>query len=493
MPSSILFGFMRGIFSTGCGRIMNLGLGMLSLFLVVRHISAEAYGVFVLIRVITMFLAEISNFGLTLVIPKYLASSEDFQHKHRLINTIVYFRVLTILLSVPLILAARPALVALFGSSPLLMNVYGYIPVLFVLDSLARTFTSIMQGLFRFRLIGIVNTVAAIVNFIATLVLVLYLNLSTVGLVYALLISNALIVITASGAAHIKFRHGISLDILKEMLIFGSPLQMQFMLNFVFSRIDTVLIGSFLGTAGVAFYEVARKLPDGFMSLYEAFQSVYYPFISRFHAEGEREKLVRLLNNSIRVLLFLTSFLALLAVLFGKEIISLLFSPEYLPSYYAFVVLMFGLSLSVLDNTLGYSLLAIGEANKPLVVNLVRTIISFLLNLVVTPIFSFTGASVVAVVSNLIAAPLDAYFLWKRKVHAEIWAFFKPIVIAGGYGLLFHLLGSSLFSLKVVFSVLFVLTCLWMAVITREDWRLILTEARTARNNHFLRKEALAS
>lgn len=72
---------------------------------------------------------------------------------------------------------------------------------------------------------------------------------------------------------------------------------------------------------------------------------------------------------------------------------------------------MFGRNLAVLDNTLGYSLVAIGEPNKPLIVNLVRAIISVLINLVITPIFGFIGASAVAVVSKSIAALLDVYFL----------------------------------------------------------------------------------
>jgi O-antigen/teichoic acid export membrane protein len=313
-------------------------------------------------------------------------------------------------------------------------------------------------------------------------VFVFPLNLSTLGLIYAVFVSDTLIIILAYSAARIKNKRGINLPILKEMLIFGFPLQMQYMLDFVFARIDTVVIGSFLGTAGVAFYEVARKLPDSFMYLYDAFRSVYYPFIAKFHADGERKRVVKLLNNSNRMLSFLTSFGALVAVLFGKEIISLLFSQTYLPSYYAFVFLMFALNLSVLDNTLGYSLVAIGEPNKPLIVNLVRAIISLSLNLVITPIFSFIGASVVAVVSNLIAAPLDVYFLWKRDIRAEIAAFVKPVVISGGYGLLFLLLGASLLPIKILLVFLFILTCLLMSVITREDWWVILAEAKTARN-----------
>src|SRR5690349_12994698 len=271
MTDSILSQFMRGIFSIGFSRVMKLGLGMVSLMLVVRHISAEAYGAFVVIRVIYTFLAEVSNLGLTVVIPKYLASSDDDQHKFRLINTIIYFRVITILLLAPLMFVVRPGLAALFGSSPLLPTLFVYVPILFCLDSLARTLGSILQGLFLFKMLAIVSTVSAIVNFIATIVFVFPLNLGAIGLIYAVFVSNSVMIVLAYLAVHIKDKRGINLPILKEMLIFGFPLQMQYMLDFVFARIDTIVIGSFLGTAAIAFYEVARKLPDSLMYLYDAF------------------------------------------------------------------------------------------------------------------------------------------------------------------------------------------------------------------------------
>jgi O-antigen/teichoic acid export membrane protein len=482
MPASIFSSFMRGIFSTGLGRLMTLVLGMASLMLVVRHISAEAYGMFVLIRVISIFLAEVTNLGLTLVIPKYLAGSEDVQYKCGLINTVIYFRIVTIGVCGLLMFTGRPVLLALFGSSPLLRTFFVYVPILFGLESVARTLMAILQGLFRFRMIGIISTLSAAANFIATIVFVFPLNLSTIGLIYAVFVSDTLIIMLAYSAANIKDKARVNLPTLKRMLRFGLPLQMQYMLDFVFARIDTVVIGFWLGTASVAFYEVARKLPDSVMYLFDAFQSVYFSFISKFHADGSRDNVATLLSNSTRALSFLTSFAALGAVLFGKQIISLVFSQAYLPSYYAFVVLMFGLNLSVLDNVLGYSLVAIGEPTKPLIVNCIRAIINVSLNMVIIPMFNFFGAAVVTVVSNLIAAPLDVYFLGKRKVRVEILAFFKPVIISGGYGLLFLSVGTSLVYVKVVFIVMFILTCLLMSIITRDDRQVIVAETIRLRN-----------
>jgi len=470
---------MRGALSLGLSRFMTLGLGLLGLVLVVRRISVEEYGAFVLAKVIATFLVETSNLGLTLVIPKYLASSEDSYNKFSIINTVIYFRIFTISVVMSLILLARLLPEVIFTPYPFFLKLFIYIPFLFASESLAKTLNAILQGLFYFTALAIINTLSAIANFIATIVFVLLLNLSTLGLIYAVFVSNSLIIVLGYIAAQIKDKRITNASILKEMLIFGFPLQMQYVLGFVYSRIDTLVIGSFLGTAGVAFYEIARKLPDNLMYLYEAFRSVYYPFISKFHADGKREETVKLLNGSNRILSILTSFGALVALLFGKEIIFLCFSQAYLPSYYAFVFLMFGLNFFVLENTLGYSLVAIGEPNKPLIVNLVRSIVSLSLNLIIIPAFSFLGASIVSVVSNLVVTPLDVYFLWKKHIRVEGGAFMKPVLISCGYGLIFLLLGTSMLLIKILFVILFILTCSMMSVVTRQDWRFISVETKT--------------
>lgn len=455
---------------------------MASLMLVVRHIPATAYGVFVLIRVIYTFLAEATSFGLTLVIPKYLAASEDVSYKGGLINTVIYFRVATVMVCGLLVFAGLPFMLHLFGSSSPTERCFLYIPILFGLESVARVLLSILQGLFQFRTIGVIGATSAIANFIATIVFIFPLNLSTMGLVYAVCVSDAVIIVWAYLAICIEDRWTVNIPLLKNMLRFGLPLQGQYMLDFVFARIDTVIIGSWLGTESVALYEIARKLPDSGMYLFDAFQSVYLSFIAKLHSEEAWERIGKVLNNSTRLLSFVTSFGFLGAVLFGKEIISIVFSPKYLSSYYPFVILMFSLSLSVIDSVLGYSLVAIGEATKPLVVNGVRAVLNLSLNLLTIPVFRVIGAAAATVASNLVAAPLDINFLRKKRIPASTLAFFKPLLIGGACSLLFFSVGTSRLSVKFVFMLMFILTSILMSVITREDGQDIIAEAICIRN-----------
>ena len=107
----------------------------------------------------------------------------------------------------------------------------------------------------------------------------------------SLFVSDTLIIILAYSATDVQDKAMVTLPTLKGMVRFGWPLQMQYILDFVFARIDTVIIGAWLGATSVALYEVARKLPDSIMYLFDAFQSVYFSLFLNFTLMGRGTKL----------------------------------------------------------------------------------------------------------------------------------------------------------------------------------------------------------
>lgn len=259
------------------------------------------------------------------------------------------------------------------------------------------------------------------------------------------------------------------------MLRLGMPLQGTYLLSFVHGRLDTLMIGAMMGPSQIAFFEVARRIPEGLMGLCEAFHAVYFPFIARLFAQGERETATQALNNSVRWMSFLTIFGALFALLFGREIVLVLFSETYLPSVPAFVILMVALNLGLVEQTLGYSQVALGDSASPFIINVVRSVASLGGNLLLIPVFGFVGAALVSVMANLAVIPLNMFFLWKRQVHAQFSPYLTPLLIFGACGLLdaggLLLIEATplVYAFKVVLVLLFLVTCVMLSVVKRED------------------------
>lgn len=452
-------------------------LGLLGTVVAARYLPAEAFGAFVLVQVVAGFLTQVSSFGLDPSIAKFITGTEDEQHKRKLINTAIHFRLFTILVVSLVTMIARPALPTLFGSS-LLPNLAIFVPLLFLLESSSRLLKSVLQGLFLFKRIGIADFIASLFNFLLIVVFVLFLDRGVMGLIYARVISLSLSCAFLYFSTPIEKQLEFHFNILKEVLVFGFPLQINDILSFTFRRIDTLIIGALLGPADIAYYEIARKIPDSLANLYEAFRSVYFPFMSRLFALGEQKKVAQMLNHSTRLISFISILGALIVLVFGNDVIILLFSEKYLPSVPAFVLLMIALNIRLVSNVLGTSLVAVGDSNKPAIINAVHTAVSLLGNLILIPIFGIVGAALASLAGSSATNPLNALFLRRRRVEVRVRDYLKPILVFGACLLLVLLLKPTTFLQKASVIPLFLLPCVLLSVITGEDLVALLGEGR---------------
>jgi O-antigen/teichoic acid export membrane protein len=456
---------------------IGMVLGFASMAVIVRYVAPAEFGAFVLLQVFFIFLSEVSGFGMTLAVPRLMTSTEDPQRQWDVINTALYFRLATVAVVSGLLFLGGPSVMGWFDS-PLLAALMIYLPVLFALESLGKLFKAILQGFFRFKAIGIVEFLSSGANFALVLVLLIYFEAGLQGVVYAKVLS----LLIAYGYAYLRasIRHQVRFDVplLKEMLVFGVPLQANYVMSFIFMRIDTLIIGAMLGAAGTAFYEVARRIPDSLFRFYEAFRAVYYPSISSLFAQGQRDTATRVLNNSVRWVSFVTILGAMIALLFGEDIITLLFSADYRASVPAFVLLMVALNLTMIETTLGYSLVAIGDSDQPLIINVVRSITSLVCNIVLIPQLGFVGAALASIIGNVVTIPLNILFLWKRDMYARFWAGFAPVAIFGACSLLFVVLAVSLPVFKMAILALFLMACVLFSVVRLDDMTAIVAQAR---------------
>ena len=262
-------------------------------------------------------------------------------------------------------------------------------------------------------------------------------------------------------------------DLIKELATFGLPLQLNDILNFIFTRIDTLVIGVLLGPTDIAIYEVARKIPDSLRQLYEPFRSVYFAFSSKLFALGDRQRAAGLLNDSTRLVAFGSLFGAAIALLYGKDIIEMLFSAKYMLSAPIFVLLMLNLSASLVGNVLGNTLVTVGESGKPAVVNLFNTVGSLLGCVLLTPVLGVAGAAIGTTFGTLTVYPPMMMYL-RRRIDARIMPYLKPMLIFCAWAALILLLQPASSLAKFGSIVLFLVACMLVSVVTRHDVMLLL-------------------
>ena len=453
-------------------------LGLLGTVVSARHLSAEVFGGFILLQVIASFLTQVSSTGLGVSTAKFIASTQNERYQRQLVNTAIGFRLLAVLVVSLVTVIAMPVFWTAFGS-PVIPSVAVFLPLLFYLESLGSLLRSVLQGFFLFKRIAMTEFIASLSNFLLVAVFVLLLDRGVLGLIYARAISLSLSCAIAYFSTPTRKRFEFHLGLLKEMLAFGLPLQINDILSFVFGRIDTLVIGTLLGRADIAYYEIARRIPDALARLYEAFRSVFFPEMSRLFAVGEHKKAEQVLNHSTRLISFVSTLGALVALILGNDVIGLLFSAKYVPSVPAFILLMTALSISLIGNTLGTSLVAIGDSSKPAIINIVHTGVSLLGNLFLIPILGIVGSALSSLAGSCATNPLNVLFLRRRNVDVRVGDYLKPILVFGLYVLLVLLLKPTTVLQKALVISTFILLCACLSVITGEDLAVILGKSRS--------------
>jgi O-antigen/teichoic acid export membrane protein len=479
-PSMITSTISLGAFS-----VFSMVLGLVGTVIITRHYSPEEFGVYTLVLVFVSFMCQISAFGLELSVSKFIAGSKDEFSRECFFNTSVITRISTILFAGLISWYGNPLLKMLFGQA-LIPSFMVYVPLLFAVDSFRALLKATLQGCLLFPKMGIVESIASLINLFFILMLVYMVKGDMTWLILARAFSSFLACIYAFFSIPIKKRFSFKVDAFKELIRLGFPIQINDILGFVFNRIDTIAVAAFLGPAQIASYEVARKIPDYLRNLYDPFRSVYFPFLSkRYDLEG-RQRAGGFMNDAIRFVAFITIFGLVIATLFGREIVQFVFSEKYLTSVPIFILLMFNLSIALISNVMGTSLVAIGDSKKPMVINFFNAVFSWLGTIIFIPAYALLGAGIANTVGTVVALPLNRYFLRKR-IELNDMLYLKPVFLFCIWGLLVYIIKPESLLIKFAFLIAFMLACIFLSIITKDDIFLLMEWSRLNSYPPFMR------
>jgi O-antigen/teichoic acid export membrane protein len=279
-------------------------------------------------------------------------------------------------------------------------------------------------------------------------------------------------------------------SLLGEMLHFGFPLQLDRILWYAANRIDVFLLGMFVGPTGVAFYNIAVTIPSTLIRLAQSYVSVFFPTMAALLAKGKRRESTWMLDHSLRLCSFAGALAALVAVVYSREIITLMFSEKYAASSMAFALLMIAFHMTFLLTLTGYSLTAAGFPKRSLSQNAVNVVLTVLVDLLLIPIMGFNGPALQQVISSYAANPVSVWLLRRSGIRLTVTHYVKQTVLLWLCAALFWWTQPDRFAFKLAIVTFFVVLNAVLATIAVEDLNLILPDVVIRRLNSL--KKALS-
>lgn len=470
---------IKGLFSIGTSSVISMVLGFAGVTIRARVIPEEEFGVYFLLVAIAYLLQIIADFGLRLSAAKFVAGATDADERQSLVSNLLAFRMISIVVLSLLAFAAKPLFLALYPSE-LLAPLFIFAPVMFATELGDQTLTSIMQGFHLVNRMAIIQIIAAVLNLGLTLLFILPpLSLGVQGFIMAATISLLISIIMRLWMIPARKRLALDRGIVRQIVTFGLPLQGNDMLTFTFEKMDVLILGMLMGPEQIAYLEMAAKIPGYFRRLYYSLNSaVYFPNMSELFAQGRQEGAEHVMNNFLRMVAFISTLFALVSVLFGREIVTLVFSERYLPSALALGLLMIELAISMASTILGIGLVAANHPAYLLLINLVTAVVSISVNLWLIPIVGFMGAVMARLISTTLANPVSVGCLYREKIRVRVMEYIKPVLFLAICVGLYLGLGWTSWPLKSLLLVLFIGLSSAFSVVGTKDVSAVLKTFR---------------
>ena len=452
--------------------VFNRFLSFLLVIFIARYLGNVGLGKYSFVFAFVGLFAIISDFGVSILMVRDVA-------KHKLQNEKYFRNILTLKLIFALITLALPFLIIQFLNrgkeieiSVLLASIA---TSLFYLSQPSRNlFTAFEQQSYQAIYLVTERLIAFSLG-----ILVLYLGYGLIALISVLVLSNLVssiyaFAVTSNKFTKIKLEFDFSFikKLLKKSIVFWFSL----VFITIYFRIDTVMLSFMKGYEATGWYNAAYKVIDALTFIPFLVITTVFPAMSRFHKES-KDLLKLLYEKSFYYLFIIALPLAVGTTILAKRIIIFIFKGEFINSVAALQILIWALLFMFINYIAGYLLNSI-EKQKLFTISVgITAVVNIILNFILIPLYSYIGASIATVISEILTFTMLYYFTSQNNYRLNfLKLIIKPffaVVIMSFFIIYFnnlHILLLVPLSIIIYFTLLFIFKAL-----TKEEIDLIIS------------------
>lgn len=180
----------------------------------------------------------------------------------------------------------------------------------------------------------------------------------------------------------------------------------------VYTNLDVVMLGFMKGDRDVGYYNAAIKVKTILVTLITSLGTVLLPRLSYYVKKGEDEAFYRMIGKAVSFVVLAGTPLTVYFGMFAKESILFLAGEDFLGAVAPMAILMPTLLLIGLSNITGIQILTPRNREKQVLYSILCGAgIDFLLNLVLIPRYSSSGAAFATVAAEFAVLAIQCIYL----------------------------------------------------------------------------------
>lgn len=242
------------------------------------------------------------------------------------------------------------------------------------------------------------------------------------------------------------------------------PLMMNHLLATLFFKVDVPMLQAIKGPVVVGWYSAAYKFIDAFNIIPAFFTQSLFPAMSRMALQGDKS-LARSYTLALKLLVMTSLPLAVITTFLAVPMIGILGGREFLPEgALALAIMCWSMPIGWINSVTNYALIAANQQHaltRAFVIGLTFNVVG---NLLLIPVFSFVGAAVVTIFSEIIEGA--AFYVYVRRHITPVnWveALAKPFLAAGAFaGVTYAFAANSMTLLGLAVGGALYVAVLWM-------------------------------
>jgi O-antigen/teichoic acid export membrane protein len=213
-----------------------------------------------------------------------------------------------------------------------------------------------------------------------------------------------------------SFNRKLILKILKE----AWPLALGIVFTMIYIRIDSVMLSFMEGDQSVGIYAACYNLLFALQGGISIVHHAILPKLSTLYYEKQFERYRKLLKRIFKIsFLWLLPLLILLSF-FAKEILNLIYGPEFAVGYVALIILFWNGFIIYFSSFYGYSLMMSNRQRRWTLAVGIGAGINIVLNFALIPIFSYIGAAIATIITEILVM-ITVYYLNDKRIRILKW------------------------------------------------------------------------
>jgi len=227
-------------------------------------------------------------------------------------------------------------------------------------------------------------------------------------------------------SVHLRIDFSLCFALLRKAL----PLGLVVIFSVIYFRIDIIMLGLMKNDTVVGLYSASYRLIEILMFIPVAFVSSLFPLMSKLKI-AEPEKLEDIAQKAIKYLIAASIPIFIGTVMLARPFIDIIYGGAYYNSIPALRILIFAIPFVWVNRALGTTLI-VTDREKIVGMNAALcVVVNIILNLALIPSFSYNGAAVATVITQLVLVVSNVYFC-SRQIKIALAFRGIPLVLVSG-------------------------------------------------------------